>query len=106
MPTGTATPTRIRVQADQLLGPEVSDADGNREQRRHAVSVFNGPSPEIRVLGSQEEEVEHVGQWVSARAKDLGKNNLFILQEDATLDEWRTLTPLLRWERSFRPSAP
>ena len=38
--------------------------------------------------------------------KDLGKNNLFILQEDATLDEWRTLTPLLRWERSFRPSAP
>ncbi len=32
-------------------------------------------------------------------AKDLGKNNLFILQEDATLDEWRTLTPLLRWEK-------
>ena len=64
------TSHQIRVQADRLLGPEVSDADGNREQRRHAVSVFNGPSPEIRVLGSQEEEVEHVGQWVSARAKD------------------------------------
>ena len=42
----------------------------------------------------------------STVTKDLGKNNLFILQEDATLDEWRTLTPLLRWERSFRPSAP
>ena len=64
------TSHQIRVQADRLLGPEVSDADGNREERRHTVSVFNGPAPEIRVLRSQEEEVEHVGQWVSGRAKD------------------------------------
>ena len=64
------TSHQIWVQADRLLGPEVSDADGNREQRRHTVSVFNGPTPEIRVLSSQEEEVEHVGQWVSGRAKD------------------------------------
>ena len=64
------TSHQIRAQADRLLGPEVSDADGNREERRHAVSVFNGPPPEIRVLSSQEEEVEHVGQWVSGRAKD------------------------------------
>ena len=28
------------------------------------------PAPEIRVLSSQKEEVEHVGQWVSGRAKD------------------------------------
>ena len=66
----TATSHQIRVQADRLLGPEVSDADGNREERRHAVSVFNGPAPEIRVLSSQKEEVEQVGQWVSGRAKD------------------------------------
>ena len=64
------TSHQIRVQADRLLGPEMSDADGNREQRRHTVSVFNGPSPEIRVLSSQEEELEHVGQWVSGREKD------------------------------------
>ena len=64
------TSHQIRVQADRLLGPEVSDADGNREERRRAVSVFNGPAPEIQVLSSQEEEVEHVGQWVSGRAKD------------------------------------
>ena len=63
------TSHQIRAQADRLLGPEVSDADGNREKRRHAVSVFNGPPPEIRVLSSQEEEVEYVGQWVSGRAK-------------------------------------
>ena len=64
------TSHQIRAQADRLLGPEVSDADGNREERRHTVSVFNGPAPEIRVLSSQEEEVELVGQWVSGRAKD------------------------------------
>ena len=64
------TSHQIRAQADRLLGPEVSDADGNREERRHTVSVFNGPVPEIRVLSSQEEEAEHVGQWVSGHAKD------------------------------------
>ena len=64
------TSHQIRVQADRLLGPDVSDADGNREDRRHTVSVFNGPVPEIRVLSSQEEEVERVGQWMSERAKD------------------------------------
>ena len=64
------TSHQIRAQADRLLGPEVSDADGNREERRHTVSVFNGPAPEIRVLSSQEEEVEHVGQWISGRVKD------------------------------------
>ncbi len=64
------TSHQIRMQADRLLGPEVSDADGNREERRHTVSVFNGPVPEIRVLSSQEEEVEQIGQWLSGREKD------------------------------------
>ena len=64
------TSHQIRMQADRLLGPEVSDADGNREERRHTVSVFNGPVPEIRVLSSQEEEIEHVGRWLSGRKKD------------------------------------
>ncbi len=64
------TSHQIRVQADRLLGPDVSDADGNREERRHTVSVFNGPVPDIRVLSSQDEEVEQVGQWMSERAQD------------------------------------
>ena len=64
------TSHQIRAQADRLLDPEVSDADGNREERRHTVSVFNGPVPEIRVLSSQEEEIDYVGQWVSERPKD------------------------------------
>ena len=44
------TSHQIRAQADQLLGPEVSDVDGNIEDRRGTVSVFNGPAPEILVL--------------------------------------------------------
>jgi superfamily I DNA/RNA helicase len=64
------TSHQIRMQADRLLGPEVSDADGNKENRRHTVSVFNGPVPEILVLTTQEEEVAQVGQWVSERATE------------------------------------
>jgi plasmid stability protein len=37
------TSHQIRMQADRLLAPEVSDVDGNVEERRGTVSVFNGP---------------------------------------------------------------
>ena len=42
------TSHQIHIQADRLLGPEVPDVDGNTEDRRGTVSVFNGPDPEIR----------------------------------------------------------
>ncbi|HXG73098.1 MAG TPA: 3'-5' exonuclease [Gemmatimonadaceae bacterium] len=64
------TSHQIRMQADQLLGAEVSDADGNTEERSHTVSVFNGPAPEILILDTQAEEITRVSQWVSARAKE------------------------------------
>ncbi len=64
------TSHQIRSQADRLLGPEVSDADGNKEERSHTVSVFNGPSPQIHVLDSNDEEIEHVRQWVQARVEE------------------------------------
>ena len=38
------TSHQIRMQADRLLGPQVSDVDGNVEDRRGTVSVFNGRS--------------------------------------------------------------
>ena len=47
------TSHQIRMQADRLLGPEVSDVDGNSEDRSDTVSVFNGPPPDIRVLDSR-----------------------------------------------------
>jgi superfamily I DNA/RNA helicase len=64
------TSHQIRMQADRLLGPEVSDADGNTEKRSHTVSVFNGPVPQILVLDTKAEELVRVSQWVSARAKE------------------------------------
>ena len=38
----------IRSQADQLLDPESRDVDGNVQDRRGAISIFNGPEPDIR----------------------------------------------------------
>ena len=63
------TSHQIRMQADRLLGPEMSDVDGNSEKRNDTVSVFNGPAPTILKLGSQQEEVKAVGGWLAERVK-------------------------------------
>jgi superfamily I DNA/RNA helicase len=47
-----------------LLGPEVSDVDGNTEDRGNTISVFNGPAPTIRVLDSLEAETATVSKWI------------------------------------------
>ena len=61
------TSHQIRMQADRLLGPQVSDVDGNLEDRRGTVSVFNGPPPDIRVFDGSEQEIATVGAWISER---------------------------------------
>jgi superfamily I DNA/RNA helicase len=58
------------MQADRLLGPEVSDVDGNTEDRRGTVSVFNGPPPAIRIFESQSEECAAVAAWLADRTKE------------------------------------
>lgn len=58
------TSHQIRAQADKLLGPEVSDVDGNVEERRGAVSVFNGPKPVIQNAESIESEIAAVAHWL------------------------------------------
>jgi mRNA-degrading endonuclease RelE of RelBE toxin-antitoxin system len=63
------TSHQIRFQADRLLGPEVSDTDGNSEKRNDTVSVFNGPAPTILKLASQAEETKAVGGWLAERVK-------------------------------------
>ena len=63
------TSHQIRQQADRLLGPEVTDVDGNTENRNDTVSVFNGSPPVIRVLKSEREEMEAVGSWLAERSK-------------------------------------
>jgi len=64
------TSHQIRMQADRLLGPEVADVDGNAEERRGTVSVFNGPAPLVRTYKSQAEEVEAVGTWLADRSRE------------------------------------
>ncbi len=63
------TSHQIRMQADRLLGPEVSDVDGNKEDRRGTVSVFNGPDPKIQVFNTIEAEAEAIGAWLSDRVE-------------------------------------
>ena len=64
------TSHQIRMQADRLLGPEMTDVDGNAEVRSDTVSVFNGPPPTIRELKNEKEEIKSVGVWLAERAKD------------------------------------
>jgi superfamily I DNA/RNA helicase len=63
------TSHQIRTQADLLLGPVVTDVDGNNENRSDTVSVFNGPPPTICSLKSPSEEIKTVGNWIKEQAK-------------------------------------
>ena len=61
------TSHQIRVQADRLLPNEVSDVDGNVENRKGTISIFDGPAPDIRIVNSCEDEIALVAmkikQW-------------------------------------------
>lgn len=85
------TSHQIRVQADRLLGPEVSDVDGNTEDRRSTISVFNGPEPAIGLFSDEQQEIRAVADWLRARvaegmpARDIG---LFV-RSDAQIERAR-----------------
>lgn len=64
------TSHQIRAQADRLLDPVVADVDGNQEERKGTVSVFNGPEPEVRTFGDAVEESTALGEWLAARATE------------------------------------
>ena len=64
------TSHQIRTQADRLLGPEVTDVDGNKENRSDTVSVFNGPPPVILSFASEDEEIEAVAKWIEDRTAE------------------------------------
>ena len=63
------TSHQIRMQADRLLGPKVTDVDGNDEDRSDTVSVFNGPPPTIETLKNEKAEIKAVCDWLKERAK-------------------------------------
>jgi mRNA-degrading endonuclease RelE of RelBE toxin-antitoxin system len=64
------TSHQIRSQADHLLAQQLADVDGNREDRRGTVSVFNGPPPTIRSFPDQHAEISAVAAWLSEQVKD------------------------------------
>jgi superfamily I DNA/RNA helicase len=64
------TSHQIRTQADRLLARQISDVDGNVEDRRGTISAFNGPPPTVRVLQSPAEEERVVGRWLAERAAE------------------------------------
>jgi mRNA-degrading endonuclease RelE of RelBE toxin-antitoxin system len=64
------TSHQIRMQADRLLGPEVTDADGIVDARNRTISLFNGPVPQVSSNKTEEEEITKVANWLAERRAD------------------------------------
>ena len=64
------TSHQIRMQSERLLGPEVADVDGIVQNRLGAVSTFSGPSPNICVFDSREQEIKATGAWIEQRVAE------------------------------------
>lgn len=61
------TSHQIRGQADRLLPTELSDVDGNTENRKGTVSAFSGPNPTISIFDSEDQEIQGVMRWLRDR---------------------------------------
>ena len=64
------TSHQIRTQADKLLPTQVSDVDGNSDDRKGTVSVFNGAPPKTQVAATETAETKAVAEWLSARRSE------------------------------------
>ncbi|MCA3150231.1 MAG: UvrD-helicase domain-containing protein [Rhodocyclaceae bacterium] len=64
------TSHQIRTQADRLLPGVVSDVDGEQENRRGTVSLFDGPAPVIRLFKNVAAEGAAVGAWIADRMRE------------------------------------
>jgi superfamily I DNA/RNA helicase len=64
------TSHQIRLHADRLLPATVSDVDGNAAGRRGTISMFDGPSPMVRVCHDTAKEAEVVGTWIAERRRN------------------------------------
>ena len=60
------TSQQIRRAADRLLPNVLRDLDGIEDERRGIVSVFDGPPPEVIIVGSQADEKAAVYSAVAA----------------------------------------
>ncbi len=64
------TSHQIRQAADRLLPKTVQDVDGNEQDRRGTVSVFNGPNPEIEKFIDADREIRSVADWIKKSVAD------------------------------------
>ena len=64
------TSHQIRQAADRLLPKTVQDVDGNEQERRGTVSVFNGPDPEVKTFADAEREIQGVAVWIKKAVAD------------------------------------
>jgi mRNA-degrading endonuclease RelE of RelBE toxin-antitoxin system len=61
------TSHQIRMQADRLLDAEISDVDGNVEDRSGTVSLFDGPFPQIISVNTEKLEQAEIARWLRKR---------------------------------------
>jgi len=64
------TSHQIRRRADLLLDNQTEDVDGENQDRRGTVSVFNGPEPVLRLFETAEDEIAAVAEWLRGQAGD------------------------------------
>jgi superfamily I DNA/RNA helicase len=90
------TSHQIRSQADRLLGHVVTDIDGNIEDRRGTVSVFNGPPPTIIPLENEAQEAMAVAEWVQEQTEAGLRPHEFgiFVRSEAQLDRARSAADL------------
>ena len=69
-PQDQLTSHQLRLPADRLLGPELANVDGNVENRRGTVSVFNGPQPVIETPADAGEALGNGRPLVAGRVSD------------------------------------
>ncbi len=60
------TSHQIRSRADSLLPHEITDVDGNSEERVGTISAYDGPEPQVKVLADFESEQKAVADWLSS----------------------------------------
>ena len=61
------TSHQIRSSADKLLDMVIKDVDGNVEERRGTISVFNGLAPTIRLEENRSDEKNVIARWIAKR---------------------------------------
>ncbi len=79
------TSHQIRQQADRLLPPSLTDVDGNTEERRGTISIFNGSQPTITVYANQGDETAAVARWIAVRlAEGIRPEEIGVFVQDQT----------------------